>query len=70
MCGISCVISLNKCREGLNQEVKDDLSKRLEASLDKIRHRGPDNSGKWISHDNRVGTFFLSKLVEADWDGG
>ena len=34
---------------------REKLSKSLEDSLDKIKHRGPDSRGQWISPDNRVG---------------
>lgn len=31
----------------------------LEASLDQIKHRGPDSRGHWISDDNRIGTLVI-----------
>jgi hypothetical protein len=34
---------------------RDDVQEALDASLDKIQHRGPDSRGHWISDDNRVG---------------
>lgn len=34
------------------------LSKELEASLDRISHRGPDARGVWVSQDGRVGTLY------------
>lgn len=33
-----------------------ELEKELDASLELIKHRGPDSRGHWISPDNRVGT--------------
>lgn len=32
-----------------------DLGMRLQASIDKIKHRGPDGSGVWVSDDAKVG---------------
>jgi len=32
-----------------------ELAQKLDASLDMIKHRGPDSRGQWISDDKRVG---------------
>jgi hypothetical protein len=34
---------------------RKEICSTLDASLDKIKHRGPDSRGRWISEDNRVG---------------
>lgn len=39
------------------------ISHELNASLDQIRHRGPDSRGQWISDDNRVGPLLSSPLT-------
>jgi hypothetical protein len=42
--------------DGLRSNIQhDNVSLALDASLDKINHRGPDSHGKWISDDHRVG---------------
>lgn len=33
----------------------DAIAHELNASLDQIKHRGPDSRGQWLSSDNRVG---------------
>lgn len=47
MCGISVVVC--------NQEHSVASLSELEQSLELIRHRGPDDSGIYISPDNQVG---------------
>ena len=49
MCGISAIFSLKR-----ETRPASDISKQLDASLDKIAHRGPDARGSWISADRRV----------------
>jgi asparagine synthase (glutamine-hydrolysing) len=71
MCGISCVITLQhshhklpdvanlkKAVPGVQTNGDTDHTKlavELDASLDQIKHRGPDSRGQWISNDKRVG---------------
>ncbi|KKY19459.1 putative asparagine synthase [Diplodia seriata] len=50
MCGISCIVHQGN-PSGID---RDKLSQELDASLEAIRHRGPDSRGQWISPDNRV----------------
>ncbi|KAL0256568.1 hypothetical protein SLS55_008963 [Diplodia seriata] len=50
MCGISCIVHQGN-PSGVD---RDKLSHELDASLEAIRHRGPDSRGQWISPDNRV----------------
>ena len=46
-----------------NHDKHDKLKTELYASLEAIRHRGPDGTGHWISDDCRVGTLvYLSSL--------
>lgn len=54
MCGISCIVALEERTRRLNQKDKDEIARRLDASFEKIRHRGPDSTGQWISEDGRV----------------
>lgn len=63
MCGISCVVSLST--KSLDPSVTHACSahktngyaaSRLEESLERIRHRGPDAQSTWTSTDKRVGT--------------
>ncbi|KAB2570933.1 Asparagine synthetase (glutamine-hydrolyzing) 2 [Lasiodiplodia theobromae] len=54
MCGISCIV-----HQGDPSDInRDELSQELYASLEAIKHRGPDSRGQWISPDNRVGSYF------------
>lgn len=58
MCGISCIIRLDRA-QGHAAHCLDDpetLTKQLDESLELIKHRGPDSRGQWISRDNKVGT--------------
>ncbi|KAL0489540.1 asparagine synthase [Acrasis kona] len=50
MCGISVVVSLDES----SKKTKSEINKELDASLDLIKHRGPDSRGIWISEDGRV----------------
>lgn len=61
MCGISCVISLDRVRtHSVDCQVDSEvLAKQLDDSLELIKHRGPDSRGQWISSDNKVGTLSL-----------
>ncbi|ETS75489.1 hypothetical protein PFICI_12433 [Pestalotiopsis fici W106-1] len=34
---------------------REQLSKKLDGAIDRIRHRGPDGSGTWVSADGTVG---------------
>ncbi|KAI0854959.1 asparagine synthase-domain-containing protein [Xylaria cubensis] len=65
MCGFSTCISLSGsnldshsnngiCHGGTNG-VSQDLAADLKASVDLINHRGPDDSGVWISEKGHVG---------------
>jgi hypothetical protein len=36
--------------------IRSKIVQELDQSLDKIKHRGPDSRGYWLSADNRVGT--------------
>ncbi|KAF2759253.1 asparagine synthase [Pseudovirgaria hyperparasitica] len=63
MCGISCAVTLKSAtRNGRAAVYAQDhlatertyLSDRLNESLEKIKHRGPDARGQWISDDCRV----------------
>lgn len=71
MCGISCIVALETCTykpkeqhlsqgvQGiqLNNDVeRTAIAAELDASLELIKHRGPDSRGQWISPDKRVGT--------------
>lgn len=54
MCGISCIVALDERTRRQNEKNKQDTEERLDASLEQIRHRGPDSTGKWVSPDGRV----------------
>lgn len=61
MCGISCIIKLDR-GQGHDAHCLNDtktLEKQLDDSLELIKHRGPDSRGQWISSDNKVGTLSL-----------
>ncbi|KAK6389737.1 hypothetical protein LTR65_006219 [Meristemomyces frigidus] len=69
MCGISCILSLaNDASHQHTRDLpngthgdaakpngkRERLEEELKASLEQIRHRGPDATGTWISDDCRV----------------
>lgn len=72
MCGISCIVALENCTyrpksphhvphgiEGIeldNDAHRTAIAAELDASLELIKHRGPDSRGQWISPDKCVGT--------------
>lgn len=73
MCGISSILSLSGQQHQHthdqpngntkpSESKRDKLDKELRASLEQIRHRGPDATGTWISDDCRVGTLADSTL--------
>lgn len=73
MCGISCILSLASHQHHrphdqpngaahINGDRREALATELNASLDQIKHRGPDSCGNWISDDCRVGTLASSNL--------
>lgn len=65
MCGISCVVALDRCGDSIasspkapgNETELQNLEQQLEASLEIIKHRGPDSRGHYISADRKVGKF-------------
>ena len=72
MCGISCVFGLKAHSPEPRQyqsngysngdthlQERKKLLHDLYQSLDKIKHRGPDSRGHWLSADNRVGTLVV-----------
>ena len=79
MCGISCVLSLsanhhhnttnlpngNHSEAAASGSRREHLEKELKASLEQIRHRGPDAAGTWTSDDCRVGTLVHTSLISA-----
>ncbi|GME22605.1 asparagine synthase [Neofusicoccum parvum] len=50
MCGISCIVH----QDDPSDIDRTKLSQELDASLEAIKHRGPDSRGQWISPDNRI----------------
>ncbi|KAL1636238.1 hypothetical protein SLS56_001217 [Neofusicoccum ribis] len=50
MCGISCIVH----QDDPSDIDRSKLSQELDASLEAIKHRGPDSRGQWISPDNRI----------------
>ncbi|KAI0386919.1 asparagine synthase [Hypomontagnella monticulosa] len=40
---------------GTNGNYKESIAKQLQAAVDLINHRGPDESGVWVSDDGSVG---------------
>ncbi|RDA95365.1 hypothetical protein CP533_3540 [Ophiocordyceps camponoti-saundersi (nom. inval.)] len=60
MCGIVVSCSCQHLRGQASKQVpvqasRKELAAKLESGIDKIKHRGPDGSGVWISADGRVG---------------
>lgn len=53
MCGISVVIALHGT--SLDDGTRN-ITARLNESLDRISHRGPDSRGIWVNDDQSVGT--------------
>lgn len=50
MCGITCIVSL----PGRQPRPRIINTIRLTQSLDRIKHRGPDESGQWISPSGHI----------------
>lgn len=42
--------------------IHDSIAHELDASLEQIKHRGPDSRGQWISPDGRVGPLTLDEI--------
>ncbi|QSS60854.1 asparagine synthase [Histoplasma capsulatum] len=60
MCGITASIALPLSRgsgtaSGSTHPTVESLTCKLQASLEKIKHRGPDGSGVWVNVDGSVG---------------
>ena len=62
MCGIFAIVKKNSGSEA-------GLSQAVEAGLDRIRHRGPDGDGVWVSPDRLVGFGHL-RLAIVDLESG
>ncbi|KAL2833871.1 hypothetical protein BDW59DRAFT_138237 [Aspergillus cavernicola] len=52
MCGITSVLTLGKTPK---HPERGQIEEEIHNSLEIVKHRGPDASGKWISPDNLVG---------------
>ncbi|OJD18904.1 asparagine synthase (glutamine-hydrolyzing) [Emergomyces pasteurianus Ep9510] len=61
MCGITASIALpldhgrGDAHDSDEAAPNESLTYKLQASLEKIKHRGPDGSGVWVSPDGSVG---------------
>lgn len=56
MCGITGIIALDKIsRKDLTEEYRERAKRETAASLEKIKHRGPDSQNTWVSDNGRVG---------------
>ena len=56
MCGISCTVQFgHNARDSGEAPTTPELEAEMEASLELIKHRGPDSRGIWISKDGAVG---------------
>jgi asparagine synthetase B (glutamine-hydrolysing) len=61
MCGISTIVTLAATPISVPNEIDGThtyeraLEKELDASLNRITHRGPDSRGTWISKQGQVG---------------
>lgn len=69
MCGISAVVTLSSDGASGSEDYRTRLHEQMQASLDKIEHRGPDGRGVWISADARVGTAFIPYRIDPTADG-
>jgi asparagine synthetase B (glutamine-hydrolysing) len=66
MCGISAIVALPYAQKGGPDHFDDEaLKKQMQASLDLIKHRGPDHNGIWISEDRNIGVVVLLPFVDA-----
>ncbi|KAK4500902.1 hypothetical protein PRZ48_009094 [Zasmidium cellare] len=52
MCGLTAVVQLGDHPES---KPKTDVEREIDNSLERVKHRGPDAQGRWISDDGRVG---------------
>lgn len=57
MCGLTAFLDLHGSPSYQDDEMMDtqDLGRKVNDSLDLIKHRGPDARGQWFSSDYRVG---------------
>lgn len=62
MCGISVVVAA-KAENGKSTTGRERLTEQMQASLENIKHRGPDSHGIWISSDERIGSHTPSQLL-------
>ncbi|KAJ0420252.1 nucleophile aminohydrolase [Aspergillus carlsbadensis] len=67
MCGITSFLSVG---QSPCPHEREQLEREIDKSLEIVQHRGPDASGKWISHDNRVGLGHVRlSIVDLSPDG-
>lgn len=54
MCGLTAFLASHQ-QDGQGDSMEDSAESTIDASLDLVKHRGPDARGKWLSPDRRVG---------------
>lgn len=65
MCGISAIVAPTKTSDDdaaaspQERDLRTKLHEQMQASLNNIKHRGPDSTGIWISSDERIGLISL-----------
>jgi asparagine synthetase B (glutamine-hydrolysing) len=67
MCGLTAFLALRPAPlDGKNGHVStDNMQEALEASIEIVKHRGPDARGHWISADSQVGKCILFCHLES-----
>lgn len=65
MCGIVALISIDgkPLDDALGEE---QVEGKLDESLERIKHRGPDGKGIWISKERDVGELLLMIALAGD----
>jgi asparagine synthetase B (glutamine-hydrolysing) len=68
MCGLTTFLAQNgHSGSKANGHVQTyNTEAALEASIEIVKHRGPDARGHWISDDSKVGKCRLSYVMEGD----
>lgn len=68
MCGLTAFLSQNGYSESdaNGQAQTYNTVEALEASMEIVKHRGPDARGHWISDDSKVGRSMICCIIEPE----
>lgn len=60
MCGLIALVALQQ------QKLRATTIDSIDHSLERIKHRGPDSQGKWISPSSRIGPLQFDNYIFGD----